>query len=178
MRILGVLSLAAMVILFMAPRLEKFIISLIGRIPLPTKWRPSIIHVLEQFLQGAASFQNPGRAALFLLMTCGIWLLDGIGTMFSARAFSLELHLNQSLLLLVGLGLSSAIPSTPGYVGVYQFVAVSILAIFGYPQSQALAFILVAQATGMLLILVWGLIGLWRLGIQPNELGKETTVKD
>ncbi len=110
---------------------------------------------------------------MFLLTTVGIWLLDGIGTVITARAFSMELQLTQSLLILVGLGLSSAIPSAPGYVGVYQFVAVTILAIFGYPQSQALAFILVAQAVGMLLTLVWGLIGLWRLGIQANEFGKD-----
>jgi uncharacterized protein (TIRG00374 family) len=175
MRGLGILSFATIVFLLMAPRLEKYIISILNHIPLPVKWRPPVIHVFEQFLQGAASFQNPGRAGLFLLMTCGIWLLDGIGMIFSARAFSIEFHLSQSLLLLVGLGLSSAIPSSPGYIGVYQFVAVTILSIFGYPQSQALAFILVAQAIGMLLSLVWGLIGLWRLGLEPNELGTTDT---
>jgi uncharacterized membrane protein YbhN (UPF0104 family) len=146
------------------------ILSFLIRIPLPIKWRSSIIHMLNQFLQGAASFQNPGRAGLFLLMTCGIWLLDGTGLVIAAKAFSMNLRLNQSLLLLVGLGLSSAIPSAPGYVGIYQYVAVTSLAIFGYPRSQTLAFILIAQAIGMLLTLIWGLIGLWRLGIQPNEL--------
>jgi uncharacterized protein (TIRG00374 family) len=170
---LGILSFLAIVILLMAPRLEKVILSFINRVPLPSTWRLLLIHMLNQFLEGAASFQNPGRAGLFLLMTCGIWLLDGIGMIFAARAFSMDFRLNQSLLLLVGLGLSSAIPSAPGYIGVYQFIAVTILPIFGYPQSQALAFILVVQAIGMLLSLVWGLIGLWRLGLRPNELGKQ-----
>jgi uncharacterized membrane protein YbhN (UPF0104 family) len=90
--------------------------------------------------------------------------------MISARAFLMEIHLSQSLLLLVGLGLSSAIPSTPGYVGVYQFIAVTTLAIFGYPKSQGLAFILVAQAIAMLLTLIWGLVGLGMLGINRSEL--------
>lgn len=175
MRGLGIISFVAIVFLLLAPRLEKFIISIFNRLPFPTKWRPSLIHMLEQFLQGAASFQNLGRAALFLLFTVVIWLLDGVGMMFTSRAFLMPFQLNQSLLLLVGLGLSSAIPSAPGYIGVYQFVTVTILAIYGYPQGQALAFILVAQALGMLLTLGWGLIGLWRIkwtrvrnGLSPN----------
>jgi uncharacterized protein (TIRG00374 family) len=175
MRGLGILSFLAIVILLLAPRLENVLLSLINRLPLPSKWRPSLIHVLKQFLQGAASFQNIRRAALFLLLTCLIWLLDGLGMMISARAFSIGIHLNQSLLLLVGLGLSSAVPSTPGYVGVYQFVAVTILAIFGFPKSQALAFILVAQVIGMLLTLIWGLVGLGMLGINRNGLGDGST---
>jgi uncharacterized membrane protein YbhN (UPF0104 family) len=56
--------------------------------------------------------------------------------MFSGRAFSLDFSLSQLLSLLVGLGLSSAIPSAPGYLGVFQFVAVSVLGIFGYPKTQ------------------------------------------
>jgi uncharacterized protein (TIRG00374 family) len=170
---LGLLSFIAIIILLLAPRMENLFIKILNSIPSPSKWRFLLIKFLTQFLQGAAAFQNLGRAGLFLFMTCGIWLLDGIAVMFSSRAFSMEFNLNQSLLLLVGLGLSSAIPSAPGYVGVYQFVTVTILAIYGYPQSQALAFILVAQATGMLLTLGWGLLGLWRIkwtGVRKDEL--------
>jgi uncharacterized protein (TIRG00374 family) len=173
LRDLGILSIVAIVILLITPHLESVLYSILYRIPLPARWRPSLNHMLEQFLHGAGSFQNPKRAVLFLFMTCLIWLFDGIGMMISARAFSIGIHLNQSLLLLIGLGLSSAIPSTPGYVGVYQFVAVTILAIYGFPKSQALAFILVAQGIAMILTLIWGLIGLWMLGIRPDELGKE-----
>jgi uncharacterized protein (TIRG00374 family) len=173
MRTLGFLGFAAILFLLFAPRLERSIKYIIDRLPMPVKWRISLLKWLEQFLRGAASFQNPARSLQFLLITGLIWLLDGVGMMFSGRAFSLELTLSQSLLLLVGLGLSSAIPSAPGYLGVFQFAAVTILAIFGYPKSQVLAFILVAQAIAMLMTLVWGLAGLWKLGVRPGELGVE-----
>ena len=42
---------------------------------------------------------------------------------------------------LAALGLASAAPSTPGYVGIYQFVAVSVLAPFGFVREQALVFV-------------------------------------
>lgn len=170
MRGLGILGFVALIVLLIAPHLETEIIRIVNRFPFPPKWRSSLINILENFLQGAVSFQNPKRAVLFLLFTCLIWFLDGIGMMISARAFSIEISLSQSLLLLVGLGLSSAIPSTPGYVGIYQYVAVTILAIFGFPKSRALAFIIVIQAIAMLLTLVWGLLGLGMLGIDRSEL--------
>ena len=60
-------------------------------------------------------------------------------------------------LLLCGLGLGSALPSTPGYVGIYQFVAVTVLVPFGIPRDGALAFILVGQAVGYVVVLFLGL---------------------
>jgi uncharacterized protein (TIRG00374 family) len=170
---LGFLGFTVFIVLLFAPHLKKPIVHLIDHFPMPTKWHSSLIEWLEQFLHGAASFQKPSRALLFLLFTCLIWLLDAVGMMFSGRAFSLDISISQSLLLLVGLGLSSAIPSAPGYVGVFQFVAVSILGIFEYPKSQILAFILVAQAIGMLLTLIWGLLGLWTMGIHFGEFSKD-----
>ncbi len=176
MRILGILGLVALIILLIAPRLENGIKSLIYHLPIPGKWHDRLVNFVEQFLQGAASFQKPERSALFLFLTCLIWLLDGTTTMISAKAFSIDISLSQSLLLLVALGLSSAIPSAPGYLGIYQYTAVTILAIYGYPKSQALAFILVAQAIGMVLTLIWGLAGLGILGISRSDLRTNSNI--
>jgi uncharacterized membrane protein YbhN (UPF0104 family) len=65
-----------------------------------------------------------------------------------------------ALLLLVGLGVGSALPSTPGYIGIFQFVAVTVLVPFHFTRSQAIAFILVAQAGGLVVTGILGAIGL------------------
>ena len=62
-----------------------------------------------------------------------------------------------AMLLLTGLGLGSALPSTPGYVGIYQFVAVTVLAPLGIAKATALAFILLVQAMGYVVTLLLGL---------------------
>ena len=67
-----------------------------------------------------------------------------------------------AFLLLAGLGLGSALPSTPGYIGIYQFVAVRVLTPFGFSRTDAIAYILVAQALMYIVIGVWGALGLWR----------------
>jgi glycosyltransferase 2 family protein len=58
--------------------------------------------------------------------------------------------------------LGSALPSTPGYVGIYQFVAVSVLVPFGFTKTNAIAYILLAQAMQYVLFSFWGPIALWR----------------
>jgi uncharacterized membrane protein YbhN (UPF0104 family) len=107
---------------------------------------------------------HPGRAFGFVAFTMVIWLLDGFGTTIMARALNLSLTLPQALLLLVALGLSSAVPSTPGYIGVYQFVAVTVLPVFGFTNSQAIAYILASQAFTFAIVSVLGMVGMWRLG--------------
>jgi glycosyltransferase 2 family protein len=84
------------------------------------------------------------------------------------------LSLPAGLLFIAALGLSSAIPSTPGYVGVYQFIAVAVLTPLGFSRNQALTYILAIQAISYVMCLGWGALGLWQLdafslGSKPNE---------
>jgi uncharacterized membrane protein YbhN (UPF0104 family) len=71
------------------------------------------------------------------------------------------------MLLLTGLGLSSALPSTPGYVGIYQFVAVTVLVPLGIAKAPALAFILLVQASGYVVTLLLGLPSMYILKSHP-----------
>ena len=83
--------------------------------------------------------------------------------MVLARALNLAIPFATAFLLLAGLGLGSALPSTPGYVGIYQFVAVTVLTPFGFSRDSALALILVQQVMGYAVVLAFGLTGLYRL---------------
>ena len=67
-----------------------------------------------------------------------------------------------AFLLIASLGLGSALPSTPGYVGIYQFVAVTVLGPFGFSRTDAIAFILVVQALTYVVIGFWGSMGIVR----------------
>ncbi len=88
--------------------------------------------------------------------------MDAVGTVLLGYILKIPLLLQQAFVLLAALGLSSAIPSTPGYVGVYQFVAVTTLEPFGISQADALAFILISQVLGSIIIGFWGLLSLWQ----------------
>jgi uncharacterized membrane protein YbhN (UPF0104 family) len=96
----------------------------------------------------------------FLGFTAVIWTLDAASTMVAANTVGLRMAVAAAFLLIAGLG--SALPSTPGYVGIYQFVAVSVLGPFGFSRTSAIAYILLAQALLWLVVGFWGMIGLSR----------------
>ena len=103
------------------------------------------------------AFHHTGRFLGFAAFTVVIWVGDAASTMVGAHALGLRLSFPMAILLLTGLGLSSALPSTPGYVGIYQFVAVTVLVPLGIAKSAALAFILILQAYGYVATLLVGL---------------------
>jgi len=171
-KVMGLIGVAGIIVLFAVPRCESFFSRLLERLPGPVRLRERLLGILVQFLSGMRAFANQSRGLAFAGMTVLIWSCDAVGTMIAARAFGLSLTLPIAVMLLAGLGLSSAIPSTPGYVGVYQFVAAAVLVPLGYPRSGVLAYIIVAQALGYVFVTVWGLLGLWRLQISPAGLDK------
>jgi glycosyltransferase 2 family protein len=165
-RVLAVLALFAMLVFIILPRLERQIQRLMARIMGATALQGRLSGLLQQFLLGMRAFQQLARGAGFAGLTCVIWLADSLAMILVARAFDLTLALPQALVLIAALGLSSAAPSTPGYVGIYQFVAVTVLAPFGFARDEALAFILAAQAVIYAVVIVWGMLGLWSLGVR------------
>ena len=132
-------------------------------VPLPPKLSEIISKQITRFLVGMRSLQNWRSLTAFFLLTAVIWLEDAFASMLGVRIISQTLNLGEALILKSALGLSSAIPSTPGYIGIFQFVAVSVLVPFGFSRSEALAYILFSQTINYLVVSFWGLLGLWQL---------------
>lgn len=161
-RPIAIVGLGGALALALLPVLEKFWFRTLERLPIPEKLRGTAEKVLLHVLDGIRSFHDPSRLTRFLLLTAVIWLNDAFVTVTGARSIGIEIGLPVAFLLVAGLGLGSALPSTPGYVGIYQFVAVSILTPFGYSKTEAIAYILLFQAMNYAVVLFWGLIGIAR----------------
>jgi uncharacterized membrane protein YbhN (UPF0104 family) len=90
-------------------------------------------------------------------MTAAIWSVDVAAMIVGGLAFHLHFTFTMASLLLCGMGLGSAVAPTPGYVGTYQSVIVTILGPFGVSRDTALAFALVSQAVGYVVVISLGL---------------------
>lgn len=168
-QVMLIIGVGGMIGLLLAYRLKGLILAVVTRLPLPERIEAKLLEFIEQFLLGTRAFQNPGRAVSFIALTAVIWAMDVVVGLQIAQAFGLEISAAEVLFLLAALGLSSAIPSTPGYVGVYQFVAVTVLEPFGIGQSEALVYILAFQAVTYAVVMIWGGLGLWRLNVGIGE---------
>ena len=163
LKVMSGIAMVGMIMLILLPYFGNRIRQIADALPIKNvAVKEKLAGLLNQFLRGVEALHRPRQTVNFILFTSLIWLMDGIGTIILARALHLDFSLTLSFLLLAGLGLSSAIPSTPGYVGVYQFVAVIVLQPFGISKADALAFIIFFQIVSLVSIAFWGGIAIWR----------------
>jgi uncharacterized protein (TIRG00374 family) len=156
----AVLGLVGVSLIVVLPWLEGVGRRLVDRAPLPHGVRMRLAVIMEQALRGIRTFHHPQRLLGFVGLTIVIWSIDALTTVIGAVALGLSMPLSVAFLLVAALGLSSALPATPGYVGIYQFVAVTVLTPFGFTRTDAITYILVAQALSYLVIAFWGALGL------------------
>jgi len=154
---------AGAVAIMVLPHTGGLLETVLRRLPLPVRLRSILLHLAGQILEGLRAFHSWRRFAGFVGLTVIIWMSDSLCAITAARALGITLSFRVAVLLLAALGLSSALPSTPGYVGIYQFVAESVLTPFGISRDAALAYILVLQALGYAVVLVFGLTALYKL---------------
>ncbi len=69
-----------------------------------------------------------------------------LGALIVGRAVGIELTPLEALFVSAVINLGVAIPSSPGFVGTYQWLAVAALGLFDVPVEAALAFAILLQA--------------------------------
>lgn len=157
--VVGLFGTACIAIL---PRTERLWLKLLEHLPLPQMLRGKVIGILQQILVGLRTFHDLRRLAQFAGLAAIIWFSDAAGTILLMHALGLSISLSVAFLLITGFGLGSALPATPGYVGIYQFVAVTVLVPFGFAKADAIAYSFLVQVLQYLFIGFWGLLAFSR----------------
>jgi uncharacterized protein (TIRG00374 family) len=158
----SVIGLGGVLAIVLLPKLEPLWEAILRRLPLPSSLTFKLIRIMLQVLVGVRAFHNARRLSVFLAFTVVIWTCDSITAVIGMYALGMNIGLAVAFLLITGLALGSALPSTPGYVGIYQFVAVSVLVPFGFTKSAAIAYIVLFQGLQFANTAFWGLLALTR----------------
>lgn len=155
----GVVALAVM---FLAP--ERWIVSaaLVVRPILPS---------LEQRLHGfvggmVAAIRSPGsRRALpsTVLWAIGSWTCAGLANVCVGYALAIPAPWYAGYFVLLVVNLGGVIPTSPGSIGVYHFLAMTALAVWVGDSNLTFGFAVMAHATGMMVTTLLGVTSLWRL---------------
>jgi uncharacterized protein (TIRG00374 family) len=97
-------------------------------------------------LEGLAVPLTPlGVGQVAILSICA-WLCWAVGAWAVARSLGIELTAMEALFVTAAVNLGVVIPSSPGFVGTYQWLGVTALAVFGISTEPALAFSILLQA--------------------------------
>ena len=132
---------------------------------LTRRWPPvqrRVVAILETFVRGLEGVRTRAHLLPLVLWTVIIWGLPAFITWTMFRALHLELPWIAAWVVLAFVGLGVAIPSAPGYIGVFHAAATIALTIFGVPATAAFGYALLLHASQIIPITVVGWIYLLR----------------
>lgn len=87
------------------------------------------------------------RAAKWIGLSAFAWALSALATTLVARSVGIDLAPLEAVFVTSALALGVAIPSSPGYIGTYQWLGVAALGLLDVPVEQALAFSILMHAS-------------------------------
>ncbi len=105
-----------------------------------------------------------------------IWTINSVAAyfvLFGLRIGGVSLPAIFVVIAIMNLGL--IIPSSPGYVGTYEFLGVSALALFHVERELALEYALVLHMLTLLIVVGVGIASMGRLGYSLATLSRDTT---
>lgn len=143
---------------------------LVEGLPVAIALRARSIRLLTQLVEGAAVVRQPHQFMLVLFMTLLVWSGDFTFNLSVMRALGWQLPLVASILVSACVGLGSAIPSSPGYVGIYQASVALALSSFPVSPEAAFGFSVIMQAVNLLVCIGLGSLALLSIGLRLTDL--------
>jgi glycosyltransferase 2 family protein len=120
--------------------------------------------------QGLASIRTPIDLLVVVSYSAFGWIAWALAAWAAARAVGLHLGTIDVVFVTAVINLGSAIPSSPGFIGTYQWLGVSAVAVVSdAAPAQALAFTVVLHLVSLLPVTIIGWIIVGRLGLRPRR---------
>ena len=121
-----------------------------------------VVGILETFARGLEGVRTRAHLLPLAMWTVIVWVIPAFIAWTMLRALHLELPWIAAWVVLAFVGLGIAIPSAPGYIGVFHAAATIALTIFGVPAPAAFGFALLLHTSQIIPVTLVGWIYLLR----------------
>lgn len=129
--------------LYLYGRKRESIVSLVRMHTNAGRLSQRLVGIMENFGIGLTILNDGRNIAIVVPLTVLIWMVEIISIEMVLLAFALKLSPFASVVVAVMIGLGTMIPSSPGYLGVYEGFGILALVPFGVGKEIALAFSLI-----------------------------------
>jgi glycosyltransferase 2 family protein len=147
------------------------VLQLVDRhLPFRVSERLRLDSMARQFAEGTDSLRDARLWVPLLGWTTVTWVLSIVGGWAGTAALDLRPSLAALIFLSVLPSAGQAVPSSPGYVGVYHAAAVLALTSFGIDQVSAFGTAVLIHAFSYGILVVLGLAALWVDGYTVTDL--------
>lgn len=104
----------------------------------------------ESTLSGLDGLFHIKGLMIFSVLTLLLWMLELLTAFTIAEAFGLDIALGNILFIIIVITIGTLVPSSPGFIGTYEFFGVQALTILGISGGEGLSFIIVLHAVNWL----------------------------
>jgi glycosyltransferase 2 family protein len=150
-------ALLALVMIVVSGVLRARLLALVTR-PLPGPLAARLTALIESFAGGLHILRSARELVVVAACSIGAWGLESAMYLALAPAFDLPLGPAGALMTTAVANLATLIPSTPGYIGVFETGVVSVVSgVLGADPAVALSYAIVVHAALYFPITLWGL---------------------
>ncbi|MDE2931250.1 MAG: lysylphosphatidylglycerol synthase transmembrane domain-containing protein [Chloroflexota bacterium] len=128
---------------------------------LPGRLGYHTVGMARSFVEGLQSLRSPRRLVEIVLLSLASWLVEGLAYYVIARSMGMDASVLIFLLAMGVINIFSAIPSSPGYIGPFEFAGKLVLTQFGISAEVAVAYLLLVHALLLLPVIVLGGVLAW-----------------
>lgn len=127
------------------------------RADLPADARSRLWGQVSGFVRGLAACVRLRDLPAIIGLSLAAWAVWGLAAFLIAEALDVRISLVEAVFITAVINLGVAIPSSPGFVGTYQWLAVESLALFDVGRTQAFALAVLLQAAWYIPVTIVGL---------------------
>ena len=141
-------------------------------VPWPTVSR-NVVALLQGVRDGLSALRSPRRLGAVVLWSILIWAVNALSFQLLFPAFGINVGYAGAVILQSVIVFGIAVPSSPGFVGVFEAAIVVALALYGVEQERAVAYALTYHAATFLPITLMGLYSAYRTGLGWKSVSRE-----
>ncbi len=147
---------------------DRFV-RLVGRAVTP-RWAPAGRNALSAFASGLVVLRQPGRFALVYLWALIHWLMNALAYWVGFKAVGIAAPFSAALMLQGLVAIGVALPSVPGFFGVFEAIGQQGLGIYGVDAARATSWAIGYHILTFIPITAIGIYYFVRLGLRFRDL--------
>jgi uncharacterized protein (TIRG00374 family) len=126
--------------------------------------------VLQTFINGLSVLRSPGRFAAVFGWSIAHWVLNAFGIWLAFKAVGIAAPFSAALFIQAFIALGTAVPSAPGFFGVFEYMSIEGLSLYGIGRQQAATWAIGYHLFSFVPITLIGAYYFTRLGVKLRDL--------
>ena len=132
--------------------------------------RPAV-RIIENIASGMALIKDPKRIIICFFYSLAVWFFTALSYyLFSIGCPEINLTLGEIIAVMVIICFVIALPSVPGYWGLWEAGGVFAMLLFGVSENEAAGYTLANHAVQIVPVVLVGLVSAWISGVSIRQV--------